>query len=225
MPLATLWLLLSLTQLSAGYRTAGGSVVLVYNKDKDQRGTGVIIGQSDHALLILTAEHVVAGGVSIRCRYLTGRGPSVFLERAELLLADSSLDLALIRLTIEGDGPRAIARLQRPKEPLPTTPFLGWAAGADPMGWPKILPERVIGKKLLRLPSGHDRFAWECGRSTEKGRSGGGLFDVKGSLIGICSGVHEEKTYYTHADEIRFWLRRNNFDWLTGSSRPRIPSH
>lgn len=218
------YLVFSLTWLSPAFVTAVGSAVLVYNRDQDQRGTGVVIARQDDALFILTAEHVVRGGLSIRCRYQTTKGPSVTHERVQVLLANGSLDLALLRVRDVTDPPRLIAQLAPANSDSFAGPFLAWSSGADESGQPRPRPERVNGKKLLRMPQGDERFAWECLQAAERGRSGGGLFDTRGFLVGICSGVQGGKAYYTHIDEVRFWLRRHEYRWLTVPELPRKPA-
>lgn len=217
-------LVLSLTVFSPAYVAAVGSAVLVYNRDRDQRGTGVVVGHRDDALFILTAEHVVRGGLSIRCRYPTTKGPSVTFERVQVLLADGSLDLALLRISNVTDEPRVIAKLAPATRDSPAGRSLTWSSGVDESGRAQPRPERINAKKLLRMPQGDERFAWECSQPAEKGRSGGGLFDANGFLIGICSGVQAGKAYYTHSDEVRFWLRTHDYRWLTIPDLPKKPA-
>lgn len=215
---------LLITWLAPPCLKATGSAVLVYNKDRDQRGTGVAIGYREKTLFVVTAEHVVRGGWSLRCRYQTTKGPSAVLDRVQLLLVDRSLDLALLRLSDVTEAPRALASLSRSTQSGGRDKFDAWSVGVDDEARPQPRPELVRGKKLLRAPQGNERFAWECQLAAERGRSGGGLFDLDGCLIGICSGVQGGKAYYTHADEIRFWLRRNEHGWLTAPSIQEKPT-
>lgn len=113
-----------------------------------------------------------------------------------------------------------MARLA-PREPSQEPPFRAWSFGVEPSGRSLSRTESVLGKKLLRFRDGSERFAWECQDPAEKGRSGGGLFDASGRLLGVCSGISDGRSYFTHRDEIEFWLRKSDYAWLLKQASPR----
>ena len=207
-------LAVAISWVLSGHWVATGSSGLVYNKDRESHATSVVIGQKDGKLFVLTAEHVISNARRIRYRYQTKSGPSPFTDQVEVLVRDPSLDIALLQVDVTDEAlPRSVARLSK-RTRTAEFPFAAWSVGVDPMANPQARIETVLAKRLLRLPRGEERFAWECQKPAEKGQSGGGLFNTHGELIGICSGIHNGKGYFTHIDEIRHRLRRTPFDWL-----------
>ena len=80
---------------------------------------------------------------------------------------------------------------------------------------PTVLVEAVKRKVLLRRPGDtKSTWCWETQRRPERGRSGGPLLDEAGRVIGLASGHDGKCGYYTHAEEIHRFLKRNALDWL-----------
>jgi hypothetical protein len=66
----------------------------------------------------------------------------------------------------------------------------------------------VIGKRLVRRPEGSGVFHWQTEQPPDQGRSGGGLFDRAGRLVGVCVANQEGRGYYLQLDEVHAALRR-----------------
>jgi hypothetical protein len=80
----------------------------------------------------------------------------------------------------------------------------------------------VLEARRARREGRESALFWEVGRKEAEGRSGGGLVDRRGALLGVCSGTNKEKSYFCHVDEIRAFLKETGFGWVVEpESTPR----
>jgi len=164
------------------------------------QGTGTIIASLDGETLILTAGHVIRGHgpISVELhRYnlgienrpsVPGKWPQEVV--AEPVATDTLADLAIVRLRDRVALP-FVARLG-PEDAEPASnaglTSVGIDLGAKLSSWNTQLVE-VLWFELN--DSGTDRPFLVTARIPEHGRSGGGLFDRSGMLVGVCVGHAE----------------------------------
>ena len=164
------------------------------------QGTGTIIASLDRETLVLTAGHVIRGRGPILVqlhRYnlgieqqptIPGKWPRQVV--AEQVAVDNLADLAILRLRDMIALP-FVARLAPDDfEPASNTGLtsVGIDLGAKLSSWNTQLVE-ILWFELN--DSGTDRPFLVTTRIPEHGRSGGGLFDSSGTLVGVCVGHAE----------------------------------
>ena len=187
------------------------------------QGSGTIIASLDGDTLILTAAHVIRGHGPILVelhRYNLGlehlpSSPGRWPRQvpAELAASDTAADIAVVRVRNMVALP-FVARLVEGSEPPPLKADLtsvGIDLGAKLSSWKTVLVE-VLGFELN--DSGTDRPFLVTARIPEHGRSGGGLFDQYGKLVGVCVGHAElikgkRMGVFSSAENVRELLRQN----------------
>jgi thiol-disulfide isomerase/thioredoxin len=147
-------------------------------------GTGVIVDSRNGMALVLTCGHIFreskgAGPIEIS---MFAAGPNGAELRGavagELYTYDLDRDLALVRFRTESPvtvTPIAPAGTQL--EPGAPVTSVGCSHGENPTAW---------ASRITRINryQGHPNV--EAGRAPVEGRSGGGLFNAQGQVIGVC---------------------------------------
>jgi hypothetical protein len=164
------------------------------------QGSGTIVASVEGETLVLTAAHVIRGHGPIYVelhRYnlgiehlppTPGRWPRQVV--AEQAAADIAADVAILRVRDMIALPY-VARLSSLDDDRPATDHLssvGIDLGAKLSSWDTRLVE-ILWFELNE--SGSDRPFLVTARIPEHGRSGGGLFDSRGQLVGVCVGHAE----------------------------------
>lgn len=169
-------------------------------------GSGVIVyHKTGHNIIVLTAYHVVDNESELYISVPT----EIAHKRAKVEYYDKKRDLALIStIDVAGsDGP--FVRLSK------YLPYLGddvWVIGS-PLGDEGTITKGVLGKRDYK--SGIELYRADA--SSFFGNSGGGMFDVRGDLVGIAHAIqmHDQifaKTvipgafYFISLQEIRTFL-------------------
>lgn len=143
-------------------------------------GTGTIVDQQDDQVLVLTCGHLFrdgAGRSPLTVEYFSG-GRLVPTAGEVLHYEFEDADLALVRFRCS--EALAVAPLRPAAEPLAegeTVCSIGCDHGADPSRHDSRITKlnRYLGSPNV-----------EVAGAPVQGRSGGGLFDGRGRLIGIC---------------------------------------
>jgi S1-C subfamily serine protease len=185
-------------------------------------GSGMIVAIRDKSAIILTAQHAVdAGGLydidffakaSYPGKHRTVKGISVAARNA-------TIDVAILTVSLSENDPEPpvvplIALKQRPSR-FPITGVPSLAVGCEDGFSPKCFDDRILKKKAISRPEGKLAFFWETSIPPREGRSGGGLIDAEGRLLGICSANMSSLGYFTHIDEIHAWLKQlPDYQWL-----------
>jgi S1-C subfamily serine protease len=183
-------------------------------------GTGVVLGVHEKYVHILTAAHLLGPGAKPRVEtFASGAVPKVdgVFDSCEVLMRLTAPDLAVLRLPAGKRTWRAVplAPAEIPDLVKNTHPERGWAIGCDDGKDPLLEAVPVTGARLIRRKDGEkNAFFWESAGKIVAGRSGGPLLDEKGRLIGICSGMQKDSSYYTHSFEIASALKLNGLKWL-----------
>ena len=199
------------------------------------QGTGTIIASVDGVTLVLTAGHVIRGRgpISVELhRYnlgienrpsVPGKWPRVVV--AEAVATDALADLAILRLRDMIALP-FVARLG-PEDAEPASnaglTSVGIDLGAKLSSWNTQLVE-VLWFELN--DSGTDRPFLVTARIPEHGRSGGGLFDTSGMLVGVCVGHAElvkgrRMGVFSSVENVRQLLREHELTSVIERSEAR----
>jgi S1-C subfamily serine protease len=139
-------------------------------------GSGVVISEAGE---LLTNWHVVDRAVEIRCLLSDGRA-----FKATLVASDRDLDLALVRLVLDGKH-----------EPIPTAELgtsgdlvegdFVMAMGA-PWGLNRSVSVGIVSCTRRFLPDSSEYSLWlQTDAAISPGNSGGPLVDTRGRVIGI----------------------------------------
>ena len=145
-------------------------------------GSGVLWSVDGHTAFIVTCSHVVEGYETIKVTF--SNGSSFF---AESIANDTVTDLAIIKITLpEGSEvlPVTIRDTSKTKFILGETVI---AIGC-PDGLINTVTEGIIsGLEREISVEGTNMVLMQISAAVNSGNSGGGLFDINGSLIGIVN--------------------------------------
>jgi S1-C subfamily serine protease len=185
---------------------------------KGAEGTGIILGRKGDFVYILTAQHVIDSAKELEIATFTAASypaPAQFSRLAKVVATSDQLrDLALVRWISKEPIPGSLSLC--PARLVPEEQgFKALSVGCGGSKPPTCMEEVVDGRRLVRKQT-EDKPApfWQVDREQPPGRSGGPLIDKRGFLLGVCSGVSQDKGYFCHTEEISAFLERNGFDWL-----------
>jgi serine protease Do len=140
-------------------------------------GSGVIVGDNGE---ILTNWHVIDKAQEVRCLLYDGRA-----RNAEVRGYDKDTDLALIRLTLEGEEKTPAAELGD-SAALKEGDFV-MAMGA-PWGLSRSVSIGIVSCVRRYLPDNSEYSLWlQSDASISPGNSGGPLVNTAGKIVGINS--------------------------------------
>ena len=146
-------------------------------------GSGVIVAEDG---LVLTAAHVIQGAESVMVVFPDGKQ-----VQGEVLGANYSKDIAMVKIQDEGKWPFVSLGASKPLDAGDWVVALGHSAGFDAARTPPVRFGRVISK-------GPGNFlTTDC--TLIGGDSGGPLFDLDGRLIAIHSSIGKSLTNNNHA--------------------------
>jgi S1-C subfamily serine protease len=198
--------------------TAVTATVQVRNVTQGTEGSGVLVGKGGPFVYVLTAQHVVQGVESLEVAVFTADSyprPKTTYRSAEVVAETKGLaDLALLRIAMTDSLPSGLRLC--PERLVPANRgFPGLSVGCEAGKAPTCLLAKVEGKKHLRREEkGETASFWEVDGKHHTGRSGGPLLDKGSHLLGVCSGTNRDKTYFTHPEEVRAFLKQHGFGWL-----------
>lgn len=169
---------LSPAQVATQY---GSSVVTVRGYDKDgkaiQMGSGIIIGQAEAALFVLTNHHVASGAASLEV--VTKDGPRFPVSTIQG--ASSQVDLALLRAPVGGDLHMPDVYGGSAKDLLPGERV---TAIGNPLGLERTVSEGIVSAiRAIR-----ETTLIQTTAPVSPGSSGGPLFNDFGELVGLMTG-------------------------------------
>jgi thiol-disulfide isomerase/thioredoxin len=147
-------------------------------------GTGVVVDARNGMALVLTCGHLFresAGRGAVEISLFTaGPGGAELRGKVagEVIDFDLDRDLALVRFKVDGPVDVApVAPLGTPLETGASVTCVGCSHGENPTPWATRLT-------AINRYQGHPNI--EAARAPVEGRSGGGLFNSTGQLIGVC---------------------------------------
>lgn len=193
------------------------ATVLLLNDTTKQRGSGVIIKQSRGFVYVLTAGHLVDKEDKVRLGTTTAatrpRSAKTYSE-VEVLASSRSPDLAVLRLRTEDrmPGVASLCSVRSLPEGKPAVLSVGFPERST---GPLCQEPRLLGvRRVIKPGESQARRYWQTEKPPVKGESGGPMIDLKGQVIGIASGMGDEKGYFTHPEEIHSFLARQGLRWL-----------
>ena len=159
-------------------RPMSGSVrIRVKDESGTNFGSGTIIRSAPGRTLILTCGHIVrnlSSGATIETDFFSSNGPETFV--AEMVVADQQSDLGI--LAIRTSDPLPVIRVAgQPAVKDEEVYSIGCGGGSEPT-------VQKLNVTSLNRYLGPDNI--ECTGVPVRGRSGGGLFNRGGDLIGVC---------------------------------------
>jgi len=169
-------------------------------------GSGAVIGRGGPDVYVLTAAHVVPAGKAVTVTLPGGKA-----VKAELVAREDGPDLAVVRFPAAPGVPAALKLAASGVTPK-TVASGGWEAGAAPTSRPEAIKTKA---RVKRPGEAVAVLCWETEQRPAAGRSGGPLVDEAGRLVGVAAGHDGATGFYTHADEVRAFLRRTGLNWLT----------
>jgi S1-C subfamily serine protease len=198
-------------------RSAVTATVRIKNVTQNTEGSGVVVGNTQGIVYILTASHVVDKAERLEVETFSRTSypkPEATLSGAKVVEQSKEQDLALLRLVTRDVVP-AVLRVCPPASVPQDKEFAALTVGCSAGRAPSCAVEKVRGKKRVQRPGEKTAVtAWEMTRPPQEGRSGGPLIDGRGQLIGICSGIGDGKGYYCHTDAIHRFLKRSGLEFL-----------
>lgn len=170
-------------QVQSVVKSAMPATVSLLSQDSGSSGSGVIVSSEG---LIYTAAHVIQGAEEVMVVFPDGKQ-----QRGRVLGANYSKDIAMVKLTETGPWPHVKLGSSKPLQAGDWVVALGHSAGFDPARTPPVRFGRVISK-------GPGNFlTTDC--TLIGGDSGGPLFALDGSLVGIHSSIGRSLANNNHA--------------------------
>lgn len=155
----------------------GGTTVQEY----ESTGSGIIVGQNDTELLVVSNNHVVAGSKSLTVSFVDGKS-----VEAQIKATDGDIDLAIIAVPlagIESDTMDAIkvATLGDSDSLVVGEPTI---AIGNALGYGQSVTTGIVSA-LNRQIDDFDAELIQTDAAINPGNSGGALLNAKGEVIGI----------------------------------------
>jgi S1-C subfamily serine protease len=195
---------------------ARSATVRVMNVATGAAGSGVMIYCKDQEFYVLTADHVTTGGDRFEVSTFSVASypnPADIFQSASLVASSAESDLSVLRVATHGPQVKTVRLC--PPTLVPKGEFPVLTVGCEGGNAPTCITDKVLGKARVHKPRRAETpLCWITARAPTSGRSGGPLLDGQCRVIGVASGVGDDRGYYTHADEIHSFLTRNDLKWL-----------
>ena len=157
-----------------------------FSEDQASSGSGIVVGETDTELLIVSNNHVVADAETLEVTFIDGS-----VAEAHIKGLDSSMDLAVIAVKLENisDETRAaitIATLGNSDDLKLGEPVV---AIGNALGYGQSVTDGIISalNRELTLDDGSKGVFVQTNAAINPGNSGGALLNMNGEVIGINS--------------------------------------
>ena len=157
-----------------------------YTQEKAASGSGIIVGESETELLIVTNHHVVADATKLEVSFIDGS-----VAEAQIKGMDSDMDLAVIAiplesLTEETKNTIAIATMGDSDALKLGEPVI---AIGNALGYGQSVTNGIISAldREITIEDGSANSFIQTNAAINPGNSGGALLNINGEVIGINS--------------------------------------
>ncbi|MCR5282009.1 MAG: trypsin-like peptidase domain-containing protein [Lachnospiraceae bacterium] len=156
-------------------------------REEDGSGSGIIVGENEEELLIVTNNHVVADSTSLSVQFIDGEKYGAVVKGTD---ADSDLAVIAIQMTELKDATKGKIRIAalgdsdalRVGEPA--------IAIGNALGYGQSVTTGVISavnRKYTQDENGKESYLIQTDAAINPGNSGGALLNIYGEVIGINS--------------------------------------
>lgn len=159
-----------------------------FENESQASGSGIILGQNDKELLIVTNYHVVAEADKLNVQFINGK-----FHEAQLKGADSNMDLAVIAVLLEDLEPETRDSISIATMGDSAALHVGEPAIAigNALGYGQSVTTGVISALDRQIEMSEDGSVSgkliQTDAAINPGNSGGALLNVRGEVIGINS--------------------------------------
>ncbi len=151
--------------------------------ESEGSGSGIIIGQNENELLIVTNNHVVAGATSVSVAFIDGG-----IGEAKVKGTDPNNDLAVIVVPLDQLTDETKAAIKTAKIGNSDELKVGEQVVAigNALGYGQSVTTGIVSA-LNRMNSTNDTPLIQTDAAINPGNSGGALLNMKGEIVGINS--------------------------------------
>ena len=158
-----------------------------YSQNETASGSGIIIGENDTELLIVTNNHVVDGSEELYVQFIDGSS-----VEAQVKGTDSAVDLAVIAVKLSGIEPDTKAAICVAQMGDSDKLQIGEPAIAigNALGYGQSVTTGVISalnRSLEVSETGTSNALIQTDAAINPGNSGGALLNIRGEVVGINS--------------------------------------
>lgn len=168
------------------YTTVGSFFGQTYTKENASSGSGIIVGESDEELLIVSNYHVIADATTLEVTFIDGS-----TAEAKVKGTDEDMDLAVIAVPLsdvtgETKDAIAVATLGDSDKLKLGEPVI---AIGNALGYGQSVTNGIVSALNRKLGDGAETEGTFIQTNAEinPGNSGGALLNIKGEVIGINS--------------------------------------
>jgi len=168
------------------YTTVGSFFGQTYTKEDASSGSGIIVGESEEELLIVSNYHVIADTTTLEVTFIDGS-----TAEAKVKGTDADMDLAVIAvplsgITAETKNAIAVATLGDSDKLKLGEPVI---AIGNALGYGQSVTNGIVSALDRKLGDGAESEGTFIQTNAEinPGNSGGALLNIKGEVIGINS--------------------------------------
>lgn len=167
---------------STGYNIWGQT----YSRQNASSGSGIIVGENDEELLIVSNNHVVNGAEELEITFIDGSSAQAVIKGV-----DTDMDLAVVAVPLDSLSPET-------REAI-TVATLG-DSGSLKLGEPVIAIGNALGigqsvtdgivsalDRVVTMEDGSQGTFIQTNAEINEGNSGGALLNIRGEVIGINS--------------------------------------
>lgn len=156
-----------------------------YNQQAQASGSGIIIGQNNHELLLVTNNHVVEDSKSVEILFVDGSKAKAYIKGA-----DANTDLAVLSVNMEDitkDTAAAIKVAALGNSDEVDQGDIAIAIG-NALGYGQSVTVGYISASNREIPIGDEKETLiQTDAAINPGNSGGALLNASGQVIGINS--------------------------------------
>ena len=157
-----------------------------YSQKEAASGSGIIVGENETELLIVSNNHVVEGAEKLEVTFIDGS-----VAEAQIKGLDSDMDLAVIAVSIEELDEETrdaitIAQLGDSNELKLGEPVI---AIGNALGYGQSVTDGIVSalNREITMEDGSTGVFIQTDAAINPGNSGGALLNIKGEVIGINS--------------------------------------